>query len=213
MSRTPEEPRLDSRHDLVGGAPEILGPWQLALLARLGLRPEHSLLDLGCGTLRGGLHFIEYLVAGRYTGVDRRADLLAIGRELLERAGLEERMPELLTLEEWEGRRHFDWVLTQSVLNHLGEAELLRTVDRVSESLAAHGRWIFTIVFDPTARTVRHGEPHSHREGEYRCSRVNPHWFLGVLRRRKISFAPVPDGAHPRGLNVFMARRSGAGRA
>ena len=41
-----------------------------------GLKPEHKLLDVGCGPLRGGIKFINYLEPGNYYGVDKRADVI-----------------------------------------------------------------------------------------------------------------------------------------
>jgi cyclopropane fatty-acyl-phospholipid synthase-like methyltransferase len=44
--------------------------YQLQAVVQLGLQPEHSLLDIGCGPLQGGIAFIRYLQADRYVGVD-----------------------------------------------------------------------------------------------------------------------------------------------
>lgn len=41
-----------------------------ALLVELGLRPEHALLDYGCGSLWVGEALIEYLLPDRYVGLD-----------------------------------------------------------------------------------------------------------------------------------------------
>jgi cyclopropane fatty-acyl-phospholipid synthase-like methyltransferase len=40
------------------------------LLALLGLREEHRLLDIGCGSLRAGRLFIAYLQPDRYFGIE-----------------------------------------------------------------------------------------------------------------------------------------------
>src|SRR5689334_7701637 len=52
-----------SDYDLIGGL-------QFTLLFQAGLREHHRLLDIGCGSLRGGRLFIPYLLPGRYTGVE-----------------------------------------------------------------------------------------------------------------------------------------------
>jgi hypothetical protein len=48
------------------------------------LRPNDVLLDLGCGSLRGGCKFIPYLEAGHYIGADKHIELIIYGvnREL-----------------------------------------------------------------------------------------------------------------------------------
>jgi len=45
----------------IGGRWGELGAMQLTFMQRQGLKPEHDLLDLGCGCLRGGVHFVRYL--------------------------------------------------------------------------------------------------------------------------------------------------------
>lgn len=54
----------------IGGHWEALGKLQFDYLVANGLKPGHRLLDIGCGTLRGGRHFIRYLAPGGYTGID-----------------------------------------------------------------------------------------------------------------------------------------------
>src|SRR5262245_1394654 len=80
---------------MVGGDPSTMGPWQLELLVRLGLRKDETLLDLGCGTLRGGLHFSRFLASHRYYGADPHQALLTQGTTLVARAGLGDKAPEL----------------------------------------------------------------------------------------------------------------------
>jgi hypothetical protein len=46
-----------------------IGKMQFAYLKRHGLRPGHTMLEIGCGNLRAGRLFIEYLDEGHYTGV------------------------------------------------------------------------------------------------------------------------------------------------
>ncbi len=53
-----------------------LGQLQFDFMVEHGLKPEHKLLDVGCGPLRGGIKFINYLEPGNYYGVDKRADVI-----------------------------------------------------------------------------------------------------------------------------------------
>src|SRR5690242_11872125 len=55
------------------GPPErydLLAALQFNLLTSLGLREYHSLLDIGCGSLRAGRLFMTYLLPGNYCGVE-----------------------------------------------------------------------------------------------------------------------------------------------
>lgn len=199
-------------HDLVGGAPEILGPWQLTLLRRHGLQPEHRLLDLGCSTLRGGLWLIRFLSSGNYVGVDPSLDLLSHGREQLAAAALRTREPVIgdLSLLDELAPSAFDYVFTQSVLNHLDEKRILQTVARVDRLMAQHGAWITTGRFDGAPGSVRPGTPHPKRQGEFLGTVVSLRWFEGVLAQRGLGPRLDPEAAHPRGLQTLLIRRSAA---
>lgn len=49
---------------------ELIGRIELDLLKMEGLRPEHTLVDLGCGVGRLAVHAIPTLIGGSYIGVD-----------------------------------------------------------------------------------------------------------------------------------------------
>jgi len=73
----------DGRHrDIIGGLWEEIGPGQLEFLKGEGLKPHHRLLDIGCGCLRGGVHFVSYLDPGNYYGLDSNQTLLDAGFEI-----------------------------------------------------------------------------------------------------------------------------------
>jgi SAM-dependent methyltransferase len=70
--------------------------YQLRVVTALGLRPEHSMLDIGCGPLQGGIAFIRYLNQGCYVGVDQNRAAIEIGREEVSRLKLGEKAPRLI---------------------------------------------------------------------------------------------------------------------
>jgi len=86
------------RHAAVGPAHlwEVKRRFQFEFLTSRGLRPESRLLDIGCGTLRGGIPLIDYLRAGHYVGVEARVAALAEARKELADAGLEDKLPLLI---------------------------------------------------------------------------------------------------------------------
>jgi len=94
-----------------------------------GLLPERALLDIGCGTLRGGRLFITYLDKGNYTGIDVSSGVLEAARLPCAREGLLAQEPRLMHVP--DGRLDFsfladryDFVLAQSVFSHLREAHI-----------------------------------------------------------------------------------------
>ena len=80
----------DDPHKAIGGMWEAIGTVQFEFMKNAGLHPENSLLDVGCGTLRGGRLFIPYLDGSKYTGIDISNEAIAYARNMVEQS------PELL---------------------------------------------------------------------------------------------------------------------
>src|SRR5277367_6499807 len=81
----------DALHRAFVGPPDrydLASAGQFSLLTALGLREEHTLLDIGCGSLRGGRLFIPYLNPEKYFGIEPEQWLIdqgiaaEIGRDL-----------------------------------------------------------------------------------------------------------------------------------
>lgn len=66
---------------MVGGYWDQIGRLQFDYLVQRGLRASDVLLDVGCGSLRAGRFFIEYLEPEHYLGLDAEADLIQAGLE------------------------------------------------------------------------------------------------------------------------------------
>ena len=65
--------------EYVGGLWEEIGLLQFQFLLSAGLKPNDCLFDIGCGSLRGGVHFIRYLNKGNYIGVDKEPSIIQYG--------------------------------------------------------------------------------------------------------------------------------------
>lgn len=118
--------RPGKRHALVGrpGLWRMKRAFQLEFLCRQGLHRDQSVLDIGCGSLRGGAALIDYLDAGRYVGVDVRKSVMAEARRELARERLSAKQPRLVCvarLDELALDRRFDFVWAFSVLFHLSD--------------------------------------------------------------------------------------------
>lgn len=70
---------LQGHQEFVGGNWYDIGRLQYDFLKHEGLQPNHVLLDIGCGSLRGGRYFIEYLNRYNYIGVDKNRTLIKKG--------------------------------------------------------------------------------------------------------------------------------------
>ena len=126
-----------------------MGKAQIDFLLSQGLQPSDVMLDVGCGSLRGGIHFIEYLDAGNYHGIDRSPSILEFAKIELEDAGLVDRRPNLLRNGQFEFdlfNTSFDVAFAQSVFSHLPLNDIHRCLVRMSEVLKPGGVFYATFL-------------------------------------------------------------------
>jgi SAM-dependent methyltransferase len=136
----------------IGNMPywDYMGKLQLDYLVERGLKPEHYLLDVGCGPLRAGIHFIEYLETGHYAGIDHNAEMLEITREVeLPKHNLVQKQPHLLANHLFEFEKFgmtFDYAIAQSVFTHMPLNNIMRCLVQMSRVLKPGGRFYATIL-------------------------------------------------------------------
>lgn len=139
--------------DAIGGLWDQIGRLQLEFMIAQGLEPHHVLLDIGCGSLRGGVHFVRYLDDGHYYGIDAEQWLLdAAVRVELSRAGLTDRHIHLLCRDDFDFSAFgtsFDFAIAQSVFTHLPWNSILRCLRNVRDVLRPTGRFYATFFEDP----------------------------------------------------------------
>jgi SAM-dependent methyltransferase len=147
---SPEDLAAGVHREFVGGLWDVLGKLQLDFLVGQGLEPEMKLLDVGCGCLRGGVHFVRYLDPGHYFGLDVNGSLLTAGYEIeLAREGLQERVPrgnllETGEFEAWRLGAELDFALAQSVFTHLPDPWLRRCLAELARCVRPGGRFYVT---------------------------------------------------------------------
>jgi SAM-dependent methyltransferase len=139
---------LSESHHHAYGRPWSLGRDQFDCLIDRGLKPDHRLLDLGCGSLRTGIWLIPFLDEGSYFGIDSHLESLMAATEYeIPLHRLADKRPRLLHDTNFEIGHfgvEFDWIVAFSVLNHLDASQLEMACCEVSESLAPGGRLILT---------------------------------------------------------------------
>ena len=141
----------DAHRAQVGGMFDEIGRLQLDFLIGQGLAPGDRLLDVGCGCLRGGVHFVGYLEPGHYYGIDLSADLIRAGLEVeLPRAGLRGRLARRPPARErrLRGCRSFgvtfDAAWAQSVFTHLPGDVIRKCLAEVARCMRPGGRFFAT---------------------------------------------------------------------
>ncbi|MGO9403584.1 MAG: methyltransferase [Terriglobales bacterium] len=136
---------LDRRQAMVGPSHlwKMKRDFQIGFLKSVGMAPEHHVLDLGCGVLRGGLPIIEYLSEGHYYGIESRKAVLEEGIGALQEAGFQSKVPTLLVIDDLLRTtldRKFDFIWAFSVLIHMEDRILDACLNFVSRHLERNGR-------------------------------------------------------------------------
>lgn len=186
----------------IGGLWDEMGARQFDFLVSQGLLPEHKLLDIGCGSLRGGIRFIDYLEQGNYYGFDLSSEVIAAGRSKVKEAGLDHKAPNLFVNEEKNLRfdfldgQKFDFLLAQSVFSHLKPPHIEECFANLGKVMYLGSKFYFT----------------HHPGTEYRARSSTdfeyPHSFFAELAEKyglKISDLSE-EYEHPRGQRMLMVQ-------
>jgi len=173
-------------------------------LFALGLREEHTLLDVGCGSLRAGRLLLQYLLPGRYVGVDPNSwlwrDALAseIGEDI---ARL--KVPQFVEDDSFSLtniKRKFDFIVFQSVLSHTGGEMFDRPLEQSSQVLAPDGQLLFTVLDEST-----------HNFQNLRSGNEAPGWHYPscvTYRRDDVITRGARAGLHVQKLRWYHPRQS-----
>lgn len=136
--------KQEIRHARVG-APNVwkyTRKFQFQFLLDQGLEKTDKLMDIGCGTLRGGIPMIQYLNVGNYYGMDVRDEVLAEGRKEIKTAKLEDKNPNLISFNHFSEVKldvKFNVMFAFSVLIHFEDKIAENCFQFVSKSLVVGG--------------------------------------------------------------------------
>ena len=99
-----------------------VGRQQFTYLTSHGLAPHHQMLEIGCGNLRAGRLFIDYLDAGHYYGLDISPDVILAAHDTVVEQGLTAKLPYLTVVRDMRMAflpdAYFDVVHAHSVFSH-----------------------------------------------------------------------------------------------
>ncbi len=113
------------------GPPEkydLIGASQFNLMTSLGLRENHFLLDIGCGSLRGGRLFIPYLLSNHYFGIEPEEWLVQeginqnLGNDILKIKSPQFSFEKNFQFDVFD--KKFDFILAQSIFSHASKKQI-----------------------------------------------------------------------------------------
>jgi len=185
----------------VGGDWDRIGRLQFDFMKEIGLKPNHVLLDIGCGSLRAGIHFIRYLSDGNYLGIDKNKLLINSGiRKELGSDLYQKKRPKILVSNNF-AFHHFskipDFALANSLFTHLSLADIELCMKQLRHLVHKGCRFYasFRITDIPIKKEQK---SHSHRKFYYT---VNQMKNIGKLH----SWEPFYIGHwnHPEGIRII----------
>jgi len=125
-----------------------LGQMQFDYLLGHGLDPAMRMLEIGCGNLRAGRLFIDYLDAGNYHGIDISPEILLAALDTITEFGLQSKRPQLTIVEDltfgFLPDAAFDVVHAHSVFSHSPIEVIDQCLRHVGRIISPGGFFDFT---------------------------------------------------------------------
>lgn len=143
---------------------EESGLEQYEFLLNEGMKPYHKLLDIGCGAMRGGIHFIKYLDTGNYFGFDKEQELVDCAWKEIHRMNLINKHPNIYHITDFDLkpiREKFDYMFAMSVFSHITIDLVHKCFEAIRPKLTDDGRFYFTF---HESKTISIGSPHTWRK-------------------------------------------------
>lgn len=144
----------DAGHEIAArglplGAPlpvfELSSKDLFCLALREGLRPTSAVLEVGCGCLRSGYHFVRFLEPGRYCGIEPNVAMLDAGRELILGPLESEKRPRFRHHDDFDFgvfETTFDFVVAFSIWSHASKAQIGTMLDQFRRTSQAGSKLI-----------------------------------------------------------------------
>ena len=181
---------------------DIIGALQFHVLVEQGLRDRHTLLDVGCGSLRGGRLFLPYLRSGKYFGIEPNKHLVIDGiNEELGGSIWAVKKPTF----HYSGafdltffNTSFDFILAQSIFSHAAPAMIDTCLSEGKKVLKNTGKFIATYFVGPSSYT-------GSTWAQSPDARYTEHWMRARCNNHGFSYSRLEYG-HPSGQTWFMMR-------
>ena len=203
----------NSHRDYVGGKWCEIGKLQFNFLKAQGLMPNHKLIDVGCGSLRGGVHFIKYLNKYNYYGTDLTIEIINAGIEN-ELSGEEK---EKIDMENFCISSHFkfnfdvtfDFGIAFSLFTHLKKNNIELCLKNL-HNLFSTGTFYAT--FFTTKNNYNILKPVNQKDGVVTYYNKDPyHYSIDDIKemafRNNWNVRKVPGFTHPRNQKIFEFKK------
>jgi len=206
-SKINKDVRKGKHRAIIGGLWDEMGLLQLEYLKKNGLLPSRKLIDIGCGSLRGGVHFIDYLDQNGYYGFDINQSLLDAGwkKELVPKK-LHHKIDKnhLLASEDFQFEKFgvdFDFAISISLFTHLAFNTIRRCLRKIRPCLKDGAHYFTTFFLADEASQFE--EPLDQLDGVITHSHKDPYHYSKIDLQRLaedsgFNLQIIGDWNHPR---------------
>ena len=129
---------------------DFMGATQFRLLSTLGLRSNHRLLDVGCGSLRAGRLILNYLDEHNYYGIEPNKWLIEDAiRNVIGEDVVKIKKPNFDHNDQFNTdvfSKKFDFIVAQSIFSHSGSDIIRSALNNFKDSLKDSGIIVATFV-------------------------------------------------------------------
>lgn len=195
---------------VAGGRWAEAARWTHDFLRREGLRPDHYLLEVGCGSLGAAAHLLPFMEQSRYWGFEMHRELFEAGVQLeLPKAGVCADRGHFIVNGDFDlsaAPHRFDYAIAQGLLPRINLNRATRCIAAVLAHLAPGGRFYLTW-FDAPAETSLQPVRRAPDLVTYPDSEPY-HYSYGLLERVCEALGArterLPERSHPRGESVMV---------
>ncbi len=150
--------------DIVGGRWDETARAQMAALQAEGLRPDHRLLDIGCGCLRLGHKAAAWLEPGHYWGTDASLALMLRGWEEELTPEVQARLPRAHLVQDADFAfpglpDSIDHAIAFGVFTHLPAGALRPALTSLRRRFPALQKLLLTVFLAPEGQTAALRQP------------------------------------------------------
>lgn len=196
-----------------GGKWDEEGAWVFEFLRGRGLRPDHYVLDVGCGSLASAARLLPFMEQSHYWGFEKNVELFVAGVQIeLPRAGVRPERGHFVVNDEFDLSdvpHEFDMAIASSLLRRLPLNGVARCFASVIRKLTTGGTFVVAWAepgSDPFA-------PRLQPDGTTTQGDRPPyHYDFGVLARMAELAGGraerLADRSHPRGDSLMAITRA-----
>jgi ABC-type polysaccharide/polyol phosphate transport system ATPase subunit/SAM-dependent methyltransferase len=212
-TNTDDDPELAWHRLATGGRWNEEGAWVFDFLRRQGLKPDHFVLEVGCGSLSAASRLLPYMRPNHYWGFEKSIELFIAGSQIeLPRAGVRPELGQFMVNDDFDfslASHPFDLAIAGSLFRRLPLNSIARCLAGVVRRLAPGGTFYATWPDNPDPHDF---EPIVQRDGTRTYSDREPfHYSFEILSAVTEAVGGraerLDDDSHPRGESIMAITR------